>query len=245
MDLDTWIKICGNTTVEDARVAMAAGADALGFIFASSRRQVRPEQVRPIADQLSQMERIGVFLNESPERIAEIFAGASLTGVQIHGDESPEQVREIRDRLEGLVSFKEASAYRYQEYSSRAPFRILKTLRFTPRLEEELERFSERGVVDAILIDTFSPDMRGGTGVPFDWKQAGEILESATEMPIVIAGGLKTENVQQVIAMLKPWGVDVASGVEREPGRKHPQKLMNFCRAVREYRPTSLAKESV
>ena len=138
--------------------------------------------------------------------------------MQLHGDESPEQVLEIRKRL--------------RSYSSMP--QVIKTVRFTPAVVVELARFSDPTLVDAILIDTFSPHARGGTGVAFDWEQAGEIVRYA-EMPIIVAGGLNSENVQQALAMLNPWGVDATSGLESAPGKKDAGKLQAFCAAVRSF----------
>lgn len=216
--MSTWIKICGTTNLADARVAVSAGADALGFIFASSPRQVNPGQVRSITDQVRDVECIGLFVNEASDSIEAIFEEAGLNGVQLHGDESPQQIFEIRNRVR----------------SQSARPRIIKTIRFTPAVTGELARLSDANLVDAILIDTFSPYARGGTGVAFDWEQAGEIVHRA-EMPIIVAGGLNPENVQQALATLNPWGIDATSGLESAPGKKDVRKVQAFCAAVRSF----------
>jgi len=216
--MSTWIKICGTTNLADARLAVSAGADALGFIFASSPRQVNPGGVRSIADQLRGVERIGLFVNEAPDSIEEIFDKAGLSGVQLHGDESPEQIFEIRNRM--------------RSQSTRP--RIIKTIRFTRGVTGELARFSDANLVDAIVIDTFSPHARGGTGVTFDWGEARQVVSQAA-IPIIVAGGLNPENVQQALATLNPWGVDATSGLESAPGKKDVRKVQAFCAAVRSF----------
>jgi phosphoribosylanthranilate isomerase len=229
--MSTWIKICGTTNLEDARLAVAAGGDALGFIFAPSPRKVSAEQVRAITEQVGAVERIGLFVNEQPDKIEDIFERAALTGVQLHGDEPPEEVAFLRERLRAIAR----------------RVRIIRTLRFTPQLGRELRRFADSGCVDAILIDTFSPHARGGTGITFDWQQAKESICSA-KVPIVIAGGLNPENVQQALAALEPWGVDATSGLESKPGKKDAKKVQAFCTAVRNFRQVEvpqLAKEKI
>jgi len=221
--MNTWIKICGTTNLQDARLAVAAGANALGFIFAPSPRRVEVRQVRPIAEQVrEEVERIGLFVNETPDAIAETFKRVDLTGVQLHGDEPPEEVADLRERL-----------------GSKA--RIIKTLRFTSQLAKELVRFSDRRLLDAVLIDTFSPDVRGGTGVAFDWEEAKEILRRAS-IPIIVAGGLKPENVQQALTILEPWGVDATSGLESQPGQKDAKKVRAFCAAVKGFQEVKAAQ---
>ncbi len=221
--MNPWIKICANTNTEDARAAVAAGADALGFIFAPSPRRVQPEAVARIAEHTPTVERIGVFVNESAKTIAKIFHAAKLTGVQLHGDESPEVVQEV-------------SALLRKSGSERSPIRIIKAVHFTAGFAEKLERFSRVEAIDALLVDAFSSQASGGTGQSFDWQAAREAL-GLSRRPIVLAGGLRPENVKQAISLLHPWGVDVASGVEHSPGKKDWQKLYAFCAAVRGENP--------
>jgi len=237
--MSTWIKICGNTKVQDARLAVSAGANALGFIFAPSPRRMTAEQVRQITGAVHSAERIGIFVNESPKKVAEVFEAAKLTGVQIHGDESPDQVREIRERLEEFSS---------QNQAERAGLRIIKTLYLTTNFPQKLEEFSGSKLVDAILIDNFAAHQRGGTGRSFDWQAARELLPGNSKLRFIIAGGLRPENVQDALAILEPWGVDVASGLEREVGMKDPEKVRAFCTAVRNFRPLETvqsAKEKI
>ena len=223
--MSTWIKICGTTNIEDARLAVAAGTDALGFIFAPSPRQVNVLDVHAIAGQVKEVERIGLFVNETTEKIVDTFERADLTGVQLHGDEPPDHVASVRDRLRSIAP--------------RA--RIIKTVRFTPQFATELMRFSKPGLVDAILVDAFSSHARGGTGITFDWEQAREAVRRAN-IPIIIAGGLTPENVQHALAILEPWGVDATSGLEAQPGRKDAKKVQAFCAAIKNFRAAEAAE---
>jgi phosphoribosylanthranilate isomerase len=223
--MSIWIKICGTTNLEDAHLAVEAGADALGFIFAPSPRRVIPEQVRRIIEQVKAPECVGLFVNETSDAIAKAFEEAALTGVQLHGDEPPDHVTSVRHRLRSIAP--------------RA--RIIKSVRFAPQFASELMRFSEPGLVDAVLIDTFSPRARGGTGITFDWEQARDAVRGA-HIPIIIAGGLNPENVQQALAILEPWGMDATSGLESKPGKKDVQKVHAFCAAIKNFRPTEGAQ---
>jgi phosphoribosylanthranilate isomerase len=209
-----WVKICGTTNLEDALLAVDAGADAVGFVFAeSSKRRVTPEQVAPIARALpSHVEKVGVIVNESHERIAEIVRIAGLTGVQLQGDESPELTSELR-RL-GL----------------RLLVKTIQAITATDTLATRIAPY--RSHVDAILLDSGSPAERGGTGKRFAWKEAAAALNKV-ETRIIVAGGLNPDNVAEAIATLQPWGVDVVTGVERELGKKDPDKVRAFVAAAR------------
>ncbi len=214
----TWIKICGTTSLHDARLAVEAGANALGFLFAPSPRQVDVETAAEIVTGLAgEVETIGVFVNEAPARIAHIVEQVGLSGVQLHGDEDPPMVAELR-RLLGQK-------------------KIIKGMR-AGELVDDCIRLVKRyldldGTLDAILLDSGSPQVRGGTGAVFDWEQAAPIAARIREkMPLIIAGGLNAGNVGRAITMFEPWGVDVVSGVESEPGVKDENKLRAFVAAV-------------
>lgn len=210
-----WVKICGTTNLEDAKLAVEAGADAVGFVFGPSRRQVIAEQVAEITPHLPEkVEKIGVFVDETHERIAEIVRAAGLTGIQLQGDETPETVAELRTlNLRMLVKVVWASAG-----IGTLPQRIA----------------AHRANVDSILLDSGSVAVRGGTGTRFDWIEvAAQLRRVQNGTRIVVAGGLNPSNVATAIATLHPWGVDVASGVEREPGRKDPDKVRAFIAAAR------------
>jgi len=205
----TWIKFCGTTTVEDALAAVEAGADALGFIFAPSPRRVTVQQARQIIHELPQaVERIGVFRDETAEEIRKIVTEVALTGIQLHGDEN---VSEIYDRL---------------PRSRRDSLRIIKTLIVQKRFETRLDADNGR-IVSAWLLDSGA-----GSGKTFDWQAARAQLGEG-QGRFIIAGGLTPGNVGEAIRAFSPWGVDVVSGIEREPGRKDPEKMKAFVAAVR------------
>lgn len=211
-----WVKICGNTNPEDARAAVEAGADALGFIFAPSPRRVSPKDAGKIIAELpAQIEKIGVFLNQSLEIVLDTIEKAGLTGVQLHGDEDVEFAREVRRRARRL--------------------RIYKSLSL-----EDLDHAMARGasltdvVFSALLLDSSAGARQGGTGKTFSWREAAPVVRFLSrKTKIVIAGGLRVDNVAQAIELFRPWGVDVVSGVEREPGKKDLGKLREFVAAVR------------
>lgn len=206
----TWIKICGTTSLEDALSSIEAGADALGFIFAPSKRQITPEQAQEIISQLPvKIEKIGVFMGSTPEEIADIAGQVALTGIQLHGEESPAEVNSCLTP------------------SRRTTLRKIKTILVRDGLENKFDTVAAPGLVDAWLLDSGA-----GTGKTFDWSAARAQLAGRKER-LIVAGGLTPENVGEAIRTFRPWGVDVVTGVEREPGRKDPEKLRAFVAAVR------------
>jgi phosphoribosylanthranilate isomerase len=215
----TWIKICGTTNLTDAQASLAAGVDALGFIFAPSLRRITVDQAAEIISSLTDdIEKIGVFVNETPVRIAEIVERAGLTGVQLHGDEPADEMEQYRHAL--------------------GQRKIIKALPARELLNspDSLNGYMQsRADIDAILLDAGSPSQRGGTGQAFDWTAAAPIVaEVRARMPVIIAGGLNPENVGEAIRLFTPWGVDVVSGVEREVGIKDEARLRSFVGAVRQ-----------
>jgi phosphoribosylanthranilate isomerase len=217
----TWIKICATTNLPDARASVAAGANALGFIFAPSTRRIDVGTVTEIIKALpAGVEKIGVFVNETPECVAEIAQQAGLTGVQLHGDEPASQLAEYRRMLNASRLIKTLQA------------RELLANGGDPRLQAYLYAHAS---IDAILLDSGVPSNRGGTGVPFDWESALPIVQKIKAvLPVIIAGGLTAENVGYAIRLFEPWGVDVVSGVERETGKKGEAKLRSFVAAARQ-----------
>ncbi len=206
----TWIKICGTTSLEDALSSIEAGADALGFIFAPSKRRVSTEQAQQIISQLPrEVERIGVFMNSSAAEICSVVGAVELTGVQMHGEESPATVYECLPPIR------------------RDAMRKIKTIQVKPGHEIEFDRADASSMVDAWLLDSGA-----GSGKTFDW-QAKRAQLGERQGQFVIAGGLTPENVGDAIQIFKPWGVDVVTGVEREPGRKDSERLKAFVAAVR------------
>ncbi len=210
--MPTWIKICGTTSIEDALASIEAGANALGFIFAPSRRRVSPKQAREIAGRLpGNVERVGVFVNESAEVIRATVEQAGLTAVQLHGEETPEFI---------------AGLFAPQSSSHRA--RVIKTVLANDNFTANWNLFRQNHqLVDFILIDSGS-----GSGKTFDWD-AAHALVADHGLRFIIAGGLNPENVGAAIQKFSPWGVDVVTGVEQAPGRKDPEKLKLFVNAVR------------
>ncbi len=214
-----WIKICATTNLDDALASIDAGANALGFIFAESPRQITPESAAEIIAALPpSVEKIGVVVNQTPRRLAELATQIGLTGVQLQGDESANQLPEYRRAL-GLR-------------------KIIKTLQARELLAapDKLDDYLRNSKsIDGILLDSGSPSARGGTGVPFDWNAALPIVERIKQhVPVIIAGGLNPTNIADAIRLFDPCGVDVVSGVELSTGNKDAAKLRAFIAAPRE-----------
>ncbi len=254
----TWVKICGTTNVHDAQLSVAAGADALGFIFAPSPRNVDITTASRIVSALrGQAEMIGVFVNDSPERVAEIAEQVGLTGVQLHGDEPTEKLPEFRRALgerkviktlrapellraaeDGAPLHADDLAEESAEHRRiRSYRRMVKVLhgRHLYSKDESSPRDFVPAAIDAILLDSGSSHQAGGTGLPFNWEAAVLLSKQIQKtMPLIIAGGLNAANVAEVIELFGPWGIDVASGVESSPGRKDENKLQKFVAKVRQ-----------
>ena len=215
----TWVKICGTTNLRDADLAVAAGADALGFIFAPSPRRIDVATATEIIRALPvNVEKIGVFVNETPSRVSEIATQAGLSGVQLHGDEPAERLPDFRAALgeRKLIKVLHAGALLADRHKLEAYL---------------VARFS----LDAILLDSGSCEQRGGTATAYDWNEALPIANSIRDtLPLIIAGGLDALNVSRAIELFNPWGVDVVSSVEATPGQKNETKLRNFIAATRQ-----------
>jgi phosphoribosylanthranilate isomerase len=193
-----FVKICGVTNEDDALLAVAMGADALGFVFAPSPRQVHPEVVRDILKRLPHDTlTIGVFRNETPERMIDIVGRTGLKGVQFHGGETAEDLRLVRLRVPFVIQALPAGDAR------------LAGAGLGPE------------AADVVLVDSQSP----GSGEVFDWSLAEGAPDGVR---LLLAGGLNPDNVEQAIRKVRPWGVDSASGVEASPGRKDPAKMRRF-----------------
>jgi phosphoribosylanthranilate isomerase len=223
-----WIKICGNTNVADADAAVAAGANAIGFIFAPGPRRIAPLDARNIVSVLpATAQRVGVFVNEKPERVRELIAKAKLTAVQLHGDEDIEYVQSLfregdREKPEPMYGVKR-----------QRDTRIFKVIRMDENAETKLREFHASGLVDAFLLDS-ATRVRGGSGQPFDWKAAAPLVRKFDgKLRFIVAGGLRAENVGEAIRTLRPWGVDVVTGVEKQPGIKNRDAMYAFVDAVR------------
>jgi phosphoribosylanthranilate isomerase len=215
----TWIKICGMTNVEDALLAADAGADALGFVFyKQSPRNIDPEKARAVVAKLPpQVEKVGVFVDESPENIADIAERAQLTALQLHFN-SPSADNALQGWSPG----------------NRKVYLALPAALFLDA-GAQWGGSSQRSIAfSAIFLDSGTPEQPGGTGKAFDWQKAALLVEAmAKTAKVVVAGGLNPLNVAQAIRILKPWGVDVASGVEAIPRKKDPKKVRAFIAAVR------------
>jgi phosphoribosylanthranilate isomerase len=211
-----WIKICGNTTLEDARFAAEAGADALGFIFAPSPRQVSADQVRRIVEKLpQQVAKYGVFVDAGFEEIVSAVTECGLTGVQLHRTSDALLPLRLRQRFP-------------------RPFAIMSVVHYKAEtFEHQLTTLSQNDALDAVLVDSSSARAVGGTGTSFDWDKArNAFLRTAPNLKLIAAGGLAPGNVKQAIETLQPWGVDVVSGVESAPGKKDPERVFAFIRAA-------------
>ncbi len=195
------VKICGITSEADALLAVGLGADAIGFVFAPSPRQVAPQAVRRIIERVPpEILTVGVFRNEAPSRVVEIVNGIGLRGAQLHGDETAEDTRWVAAR-------------------------VAVTIKAFPAGHRNVARIDDYGV-STVLVDAQSP----GSGEVFDWRVAEGVVDPAR---LIVSGGLHAGNVADAIAHLHPFGVDVSSGVEAEPGRKDPRKVRAFVMAAR------------
>ncbi len=214
-----WIKICGNTTLQDAQLAASCGADAVGFVFAPSPRRVSNEAAgRIIAHLPPTIEKIGVFVDAGFDEVVAAVNECGLTGVQLHSDS--DLAAQLRDY--------------FSERAGVAQLKILRVVHYTPQMAAKLDALRHDRVIDAVLVDTKTANAVGGTGVSFDWQDARRSFFSvAPHLRLIAAGGLRPENVAEAIATLQPWGVDVASGVEASPGRKDAARLKQFIAQAR------------
>lgn len=197
-----FVKVCGITSEADALLAVALGADALGFVFAPSPRQVTPQAVRSIVERVPRgIVTVGVFRNEAPRRVAEIVNEIGLRAAQLHGDESTTDTRWVAERVPWTI----------KAFAAGHP---------------GIGRFPEYGA-QSVLVDAPSP----GSGEVFDWRLAEGVVDPQR---LIVSGGLHAGNVGDAIAHLDPFGVDVSTGVESEPGRKDPARIRAFVAAVRD-----------
>lgn len=227
----TWVKICGITNLEDALTAVDAGADALGFVFyEKSPRRVAADTVREIVATLpAAIEKVGVFVYDPGESPASIAESCGLTAVQIHLRLPLSVPAAPNTPLRAVASGKPARVYLALPVSWFHGDRSVKTIAAS---------FAGPGPfpgLEAILLDSGNAEQPGGTGKPFDWQQMSSVVdEMRTNRKVVVAGGLTPNNVGEAIRILKPWGVDVSSGVEARPGRKDPERVRAFIKAVRD-----------
>jgi phosphoribosylanthranilate isomerase len=221
----TWVKICGITNLEDAQTAVDAGADALGFVFyEKSPRTADPARTREITTRLPQkVDKVGVFVDSDSEYIRAIVSETGLTVVQLH---HKSMLCAWEDALQVAQSVGVAKLIPV------VPGNLLKAsgVHLEHRVREKIFAF---------MLDSHSNSTVGGTGTTFDWAGTQRLVQSLRSLvPVIIAGGLTPTNVADAMRILKPWGVDVASGVEAAPGKKDPQKVRAFISAVREAEKT-------
>jgi phosphoribosylanthranilate isomerase len=218
-----FVKICANTNLDDALLAAELGADAVGFVFAKSKRQVTAEQVAEITPHLPEaVEKVGVFTTTDADEILAAAKDAGLTVVQLHSDFDP-------DLVDAIFA------------GSKGTLKVLQVMDIpadvdTGVLRQVLVEVLRHEYVFAVLLDASHGGASGGTGKTFDWDSTATVVREAqheTGGKVIIAGGLRAENVGAAIAAFAPWGVDVASGVESVPGKKAPERLQAFLAAAR------------
>ncbi len=192
------VKICGITRQEDARIACNCGADALGFIFYSkSPRYISPGDAAAIISTLGPFVNcVGVFVNESESTIRRVAQRSGIDTIQLHGDEPPRLVQTL------------------------APFHVIKS--FAIREEKDLDALT-RYHCNGYLLDTWNASVHGGSGHTFDWSIAARAVQDHTH--VILAGGLGPVNIADALEQVRPWGVDLNSGVEIKPGQKNPRKM--------------------
>jgi phosphoribosylanthranilate isomerase len=202
------VKICGVMTSEIAAVAAAAGADAIGLVFAPSRRRVTIEQASAIVAELPPfVAAVGVFVDMPADEVETTARGLPLDAVQLHGDEPPEMCSLLR----------------------RQGIRVIKALRVGDRVDEDLlGRYRQ---ASAVMLDTKVDGPAGGSGRAFDWEAARGLSD---RFPLILSGGLTPDNVGRALDIVRPYGVDVSSGVETD-GRKSPEKIRQFIERVRQW----------
>jgi phosphoribosylanthranilate isomerase len=218
--MSLWIKICGTTSLGDARLAVEAGADAVGFVFAPSPRNVTISEVAAINAHLPPtVEKIGVFVDVPLEDIYFTVRACGLTGVQLHFDAAAGLPAKLHERLGPRLRI-----LRVVHFEADAADSILK----------EMRELAGSPDVDGVLVDSRTAIAVGGTGVAFDWGEARKtIFSDAGKLKLIAAGGLRPVNVGKAIRTLRPWGVDVVSGVEAAPGRKDAKKVLEFVKRAR------------
>ncbi|MFO7951902.1 MAG: phosphoribosylanthranilate isomerase [Bacillota bacterium] len=210
-----WIKICGITNIETALFCAEAGADAVGFVFAESKRRIRVEKAEKIIEQLPPgLETVGVFVDQKPVEVAAINGYLNLDLLQFHGLESP-------------------------KYCSFFPGQVIKSFRIGASHTLPTIR-SYQGKVKACLFDSYEKGRAGGTGRPWDWGILySEFKNNTFGIPLIAAGGLNSQNVIPAIKTLNPKGIDTSSGVESS-GKKDHLLIGEFIETVRRYEKSEL-----
>lgn len=221
-----WIKLCANTSLEDALQAAEAGADAVGFVFAPSRRKISPEDAGAISARLpAGVERVGVFAADASGNAAQTIVAAAhtagLTAVQLHGGLDLAFAKRLRTELGQGV-----------EIIHTVHWRVDHDLVAGEQVRQALGEVADLNSQERLLVDAKVGEASGGLGVAYDWTVAAEVLRG-TGVRVIVAGGLRPENVAEAVRTIRPYGVDVASGVEREPGRKNHAWVRDFIKNAR------------
>ena len=204
----TRIKICGITNLEDARWAAECGADAIGFVFAESPRQIEAERARDILRGLGPLvTAVGVFVDRGVEEVRRALEVSGCGVAQLHGSEPPEYIEQL------------------------APYAVVKVIRVRGALALDESGIGRYKGARAILLDTYVAGSAGGTGERFDPALASRLVQEGWR--VIVAGGLTAESVSEVVVSVRPYGVDVSTGVETTPGRKDHEKVARFIDAVR------------
>jgi len=210
------VKICGNTNIEDARLAVELGADYVGLIFTESKRRVSVETAHSVIQAIPAFKNfVAVFSNQSKEEVERIAHDLGIRILQFHGEETA----------------------RYCHSFMEKGYEVIKTFRIKDQMS--LKRIDEYNV-SAFLFDTYSGEAKGGTGLPFNW----ELIEDRPYVheKLFLAGGLNVQNLRKAIQKVRPFAVDVASGVEKEPGKKDHRLLEEFIRIAKEGEKACLKK---
>jgi phosphoribosylanthranilate isomerase len=202
------VKICGINRMTDAEKAVELGADALGFVFAKSPRQITPQKVRDITRRISPFViTVGVFVNKQPAKIREIIDFCGLDLVQLHGNESVTVCSELAPRV--------IKAFRVQG-------------------EESLLQIADfKNHVRAILLDAYQEGLNGGTGKTFDWRLA--LKAKKTSIPLVLSGGLGFDNIEEALERVNPFAIDISSGIEKRPGIKDHGRMRILMDKIKDY----------
>ena len=208
------IKVCGITNQDEAEGAVTAGVDALGFVFSKSPRQVLAKKVATIIQRLPPfITAVGVFVNEDRDRVLETAAIAGITTLQFHGDEPPHYLDYFRGHF---------------------GFQVIKAIRIE---STQYLKYAKKYKPSAFLLfDAYSPRAYGGLGEPFDWNI---IRENSPSYPFILAGGLNSQNIKRALDMIKPYGVDVSSGVETDGG-KDTGKIKELVQIMRRWEKNAL-----
>ena len=200
------IKICGITNLEDAQLAVESGADSIGFVFTKSPRRISPLDAGLIIKEIpASVDTVGVFVDETLQKLDEIIRISHINTIQLHGWESPEYCSNFKSKV-----------------------KVIKTFRIKDN--EFLQKMSAYKT-DNFLLDTYISGQPGGTGKVFDWNLA---VTAVRKYPnIILAGGLNPDNICEVLNLVKPFGVDISTGIESRPGKKDPVLLKEFIARVR------------